>query len=73
MTDGERRILQNLVNNGGDLPDRPTLSRPEAAGMMRRGWIEAVKPKPEDYPGMALPLSYLFITNAGRAALAGAN
>lgn len=70
MTKAERKILQNLVNMGGDGPDRPVLQRPEAAGMMRKGWIQAVKPEPEDYRGMAVPLPFVFITDAGREALA---
>ncbi len=67
MTEGEQQILQNLADRPDGIgPDGPILQRDEAVDMMRRGWIEAVKPRP---PYM----SYMMITPAGRAALAGAN
>ena len=69
MTENERQILQNLADNSGHLPARPLLNRPEAVGLMRLGWIEAVKPKPEDHPGRAVPVPYVLITDAGREAL----
>ena len=62
MTEGELQILQNLIGTGTG-PAGPTLHRPEATDMMRKGWIEAVKP-----PAPYLP--YVMITPAGRAALA---
>ena len=62
MTEAERQILQNLVDRGGIGPDGPVLQHPEAVGMMRRGWIEAVK-QPAPY------LPYVMITDAGREAL----
>lgn len=66
MTEGERKILQTLADRpNGAGPDGPILQRDEAVDMMRKGWIEAVKQRP---PYM----SYMMITPAGRAALAGA-
>lgn len=67
LSEGERRILQNLVNAGGYLPDRPTLRRPESKPLMRRGLIEAIDPP--QLPGRAKPLPYVTITPAGKAAL----
>ena len=68
MNEKEKRILENLVAFGGLGPDRPVLNRPEAAGMMRKGWIEAVDPP--QVAGRSKGLSYVMITAAGREALA---
>ncbi len=68
MTQEEQQILKNLVSHGGWLPDRPVLSQPEAAGMMRAGWIEAIDPPRT--PGRSKLLPYVIITDAGREALA---
>ena len=42
----EAKLLRNLLDNGGTLPDRPVLRRsgPAARSLMRKGLIEAVKP-----------------------------
>ena len=59
------QFLVNMLNAGGTWPDRPIAHTEQGRRLMRKGLIELVKPDPDDYPGMAVPLPYAALTIAG--------